>query len=222
MPLITCPDCGQQILDAAPACIHCGRPVKPLSVAATASVPTDPAPVFSSGPTSAMAVSSPPVDFPLFPVATHKFIILSICSFSMYELYWCYQNWRRLSDASREAISPFWRAFFAPLWGFSLFRQIQDLATSEGIVTRWNSTLLGTLYLVLSVLWRLPDPWWLVSFATFVPMMPVQRAAQRLNDHKLGVATEDRNARYTGWNIAMIVGGGLLFVLALVGMFIPE
>jgi hypothetical protein len=78
------------------------------------------------------------------------------------------------------------------------------------------------LYLVLSVLWRLPDPWWLVSFATFVPMMPVQRAAQRLNDHKLGVATEDRNARYTGWNIAMIVGGGLLFVLALVGMFIPE
>lgn len=26
MPLITCPDCGKSISDAAPACIHCGRP----------------------------------------------------------------------------------------------------------------------------------------------------------------------------------------------------
>jgi hypothetical protein len=26
MPLITCPDCGKQISDAAPACIQCGRP----------------------------------------------------------------------------------------------------------------------------------------------------------------------------------------------------
>src|SRR6476619_5935030 len=27
MPLIECPDCGKQISDAAPACIHCGRPI---------------------------------------------------------------------------------------------------------------------------------------------------------------------------------------------------
>jgi len=26
MALVTCPDCGKQISDAAPACIHCGRP----------------------------------------------------------------------------------------------------------------------------------------------------------------------------------------------------
>lgn len=26
MPLITCPDCGRSISDAAPACIYCGRP----------------------------------------------------------------------------------------------------------------------------------------------------------------------------------------------------
>lgn len=27
MPLLNCPDCGQYISDAAPACIHCGRPM---------------------------------------------------------------------------------------------------------------------------------------------------------------------------------------------------
>jgi hypothetical protein len=27
MPLVTCADCGKQISDAAPSCIHCGRPL---------------------------------------------------------------------------------------------------------------------------------------------------------------------------------------------------
>jgi TM2 domain-containing membrane protein YozV len=27
MPVIQCPDCGNQVSDAAPACIHCGRPM---------------------------------------------------------------------------------------------------------------------------------------------------------------------------------------------------
>jgi DNA-directed RNA polymerase subunit RPC12/RpoP len=28
MPLIDCPDCAKKISDAAPSCIHCGRPMK--------------------------------------------------------------------------------------------------------------------------------------------------------------------------------------------------
>ncbi len=220
MPLITCSDCGRQISDAAPACIHCGRPVVP--VPAIPLVRADGAPAIGLRATPGVAVSSPQVDFPLFPVATHKFIVLSICSFSIYQLYWCYQNWKRLSDVSREAMSPFWRAMFAPVWGFSLFRQMRDLAASEGVAIGWNATVLGTLYLVLSVLWRLSDPWWLISFATFVPMVPIQRTAQRVNDLRLGIATEDRNQRYSGWNIATVVAGGLFLVLAVVGTFIPE
>ncbi|HEX7122385.1 MAG TPA: zinc-ribbon domain-containing protein [Gemmatimonadaceae bacterium] len=30
MPLIQCPDCGKQISDAAPTCIHCGRPIQQI------------------------------------------------------------------------------------------------------------------------------------------------------------------------------------------------
>ena len=29
MPLITCPDCGREVSDAASACIGCGRPMEP-------------------------------------------------------------------------------------------------------------------------------------------------------------------------------------------------
>jgi hypothetical protein len=37
------------------------------------------------------------VDKPVswFPVATHKFVVLSIFSFGIYDFYWFYQNWNR-------------------------------------------------------------------------------------------------------------------------------
>lgn len=33
MPLTNCPDCDKQISDAAPSCIHCGRPITENSLA---------------------------------------------------------------------------------------------------------------------------------------------------------------------------------------------
>jgi hypothetical protein len=161
------------------------------------------------------------VSFPLFPVATHKFIVLSICTFSIYELYWCYQNWKRLKTESGESLSPFWRAFFAPLWGFSLFRRIRATAASNGVVTEWSAGVLGTFYLILSLLYNLPDPWWLISLAAWLPIIPVQQAAQRVNERH-AAAAEGRNDNYTTTNIATIVIGGLLLVLGIVGMFIPK
>lgn len=32
MPLITCPDCNNQVSDTARACLHCGRPINPKGV----------------------------------------------------------------------------------------------------------------------------------------------------------------------------------------------
>jgi len=159
---------------------------------------------------------------PLFPVATHKFIVLSICTFGIYELYWCYQNWKRLKTASGENLSPFWRAFFAPLWGFSLFKRIRAEAVSAGVPVEWNSGALATFYLVLNMTWRLPDPWWLISFGTLIPMVPVQQAVQRINERHAALSTEGRNDNYSTANVATIVIGGLFLILAVIGTFMPE
>jgi hypothetical protein len=160
------------------------------------------------------------VTFPLFPVATHKFILLTIFSFGIYEVYWFYQNWKRIADRSNEAMSPLWRAIFSPIWGFSLFGHIRDLAAAEGVATRWSPTVLATLYLIPHLLFRLPDPWWLIGFTSVLPMVPVQQAAQRLNERQ--AASEDPNHRYSGKNIAVICVGGLLLSLVVLGMTMPE
>jgi hypothetical protein len=99
---------------------------------------------------------------------------------------------------------------------------MQELAVSEGVVSRWSPMVLGISYFVLSILWRLPDPWWWINLASFVPMLPVQLTAQRLNHRKLNVVTEDPNNKYSGKNIALICVGALLILTALAGTFMPE
>jgi hypothetical protein len=166
--------------------------------------------------------ASASVRLPLFPVATHKFVILSICTLGLYQLYWCHQNWKRLKAYSGESLSPFWRAFFAPLWNFSLFKRIRTAAASAGMSVNWNSGALATLYLVLNMSWRLPEAWWLISIGSFIPMIPVQMAAQRVNEHRGAESTESRNDTYNAANIATIVIGGLLLILAVIGTFLPQ
>ena len=197
MALINCPDCQQSVSDAAQVCIHCGRPM-----AVTATRP------------------GPAAQHPFFPVSTHKFIVLSLCSINLYLLYWCYQNWSRIRDRTGERFSPFWRSFFAPLWAFSLFRKIDDQARERGVVVGWSGALLGSAYMVLYLFSTLPDPWWLITLASIVPFIPVVQSIRQINAAR--PAAESDNDSYTGANVAAIMLGGLILVLAIVGTFLPK
>lgn len=126
---------------------------------------------------------------PLFAVSTRTFILMSLCTFGLYELYWCYQNWKRIRTNSIEDLSPFWRAFFAPLWGFSLFRRIRATAAAAGVTVGWKSNLLATLYLLFAMARMLPEPWPFISLFGFVAIIPVQRTAQRVNARKAVAGT---------------------------------
>ena len=197
MSLITCPDCQHEVSDAAQACIYCGRPL-------------------------AMQVRPPRVETPhdFFPVAPHKFIVLSVCTVNLYTLYWCYQNWRRIRERTGEQLSPFWRAVFAPVWAFGLFARIAEHSAARGIKVVWSPTLLALAYLIMTGLGMLPDPWWLVNLAGFVPFLPVVQTIRQLNERD--AATESRNESYSGANVATILVGGVIVLLAVAGTFMSE
>lgn len=221
MALLNCPDCGGAVSDAAPTCIHCGRPLKQLvghprqvdSLTAVEPGPASGQPLETES--SAPRVSAVADEHPFFPVATHKFVVMSICTFGIYELYWCFKNWQRIRHRTGENLSPFWRAFFAPLWGFSLFRRIRAFADGQSISVGWSPGVSATFYLLLTASWRLPDPWWLISLASFVPFLAVVETTGQING--TSHATEGANASYSGGNIATIVIGGLIWLLAVVG-----
>ena len=167
-------------------------------------------------------VSAVLTSFPLFPVATHKFIVLSLVSFTAYTFYWFYQNWKRIKAGSHETLSPFWRTAFAPLWAFSLFSRIRTMAATQGVAAGWSPALLGTLFVALNLVWNLPGVWWWISLAVFVPMLPVQQTAQRVNDMYAESVDEARNDTYGFGNVVMIIIGGLVLALAFVGSFMLD
>ena len=156
---------------------------------------------------------------PQFSVSVSKFAVMSLCTFGIYELYWAYKHWDAMRRREQEKLSPFWRAFFAPLWGFSLLPRLQQLTAVFGVPATWSGSALALAYFLLHISYRLPDPLWLVSLLSFLPLLVVQRSVNEL--HRTVVPAAPRNDSYSGLNVAGIVLGGLLLLLAILGTLMP-
>ena len=156
-----------------------------------------------------------------FPVSGLKLVVMSTVTFGLYEIYWFYRNWKFVQKRlGRDDIMPFWRAFFAFFFCYSLFRTVNDSAASQGVPSTTSPALLTLAWIGLTLCWRLPDPFWLVAVFAVLALLPIQRVVNDLNAYL--APNHKPNARFSAWNIVGIVLGGLLFVLAIVSTFLPE
>jgi hypothetical protein len=71
-----------------------------------------------------------PQFFATLPV---KFIAMSLCTFGLYEIYWSYKNWRIIRDRDGSKVMPFWRAFFYPIWHYSLLTEFDKALESRAL-----------------------------------------------------------------------------------------
>jgi hypothetical protein len=167
--------------------------------------------------------SSPKTDQPLFfSVSGLKLVVMSTVTFGIYELYWLYRHWRAVREHfGRSDIMPFWRAFFGFFFCYQLFKTVKDTADSHGVPSRFSPGLLAVAWIALTLCWKLPDPFWLIDVFAVLPLLTVQRAINSLHS-QLPTTDYDHNRKFTAANIVGIVVGGLLFVLAIIGSFIPE
>lgn len=115
---------------------------------------------------------------------------------------------------------PFWRAHFAPIWAYSCFIEIKKSADEQGVKPLSNIGTLAVLYFILQVLWRLPDPYWLISFLSFMPMIPANSVAIAVV--KKVAPNRGDNSVFSRWNWLGLVLGGMLFVAAIIGVFVPQ
>jgi hypothetical protein len=150
-----------------------------------------------------------------FTVGAVKFSLMSLTTAGLYELYWFYRNWQIIGPRCRNRISPFWRAFFAPFWTFSMGSRFKQEARDRNIRLTLPVTVLGVSYLLVNMTWRLPGAYWCISLLTFLPILPFEFAARRLNGGGLLAAPTFR--RFSGWNIAWLPIGFLLLGLAAFG-----
>jgi Domain of unknown function (DUF4234) len=168
-----------------------------------------------SGAPETAAVGAEPL---FFPVSAVKLVVLSIFTLGIYEFYWFYKNWGLIRKRGNSDISPFWRTFFGYFFCYALFAQVRDQQNKLAGSKPLPAGPLAAGWIILNLLWRLPDPYWLVCFAAVLFLVPVQLAAERIN---AAVAPgHDRNARFTGWNWVGIAVGVAMLVLVLVGTFL--
>jgi zinc ribbon protein len=211
MPFVVCPNCSHTISDAARTCPNCGHtlPARPAPPAVTYVSPTE----FSEPHVPAA------VQLPYFEVSLRKFVVMSIVTWGMYILYWTYRQWILIEARTREGLSPIWRTIFSPLWNFSLFDRVKADAERRHLTVGWSGGLLAVIYLLAGALWRLPDPWWLVSLLAFLPLIPVVRTIGQL--HNTLNTDRKRNDRFTRGNIIGIVIGVLFLLLVVLTLIVP-
>jgi hypothetical protein len=155
-----------------------------------------------------------------FAVSQLKLVVMSTVTFGIYDLYWFYRNWKLIKQRTSRDIMPFWRAFFAFFFCYSFFREVKGSAVARSVAVEFSPGLLAAVWIGVTLCWRLPDPYWLVDTLAVLALLPVQKVVNEVNASFAPNHTP--NARFSAWNIAGIVFGGLLFVLAIIGTFFPE
>jgi hypothetical protein len=164
--------------------------------------------------------SSQPLQPPFFAVSLLKLAVLSTCTFGVYEIYWFWRNWNRIRTHGEVNISPFWRAFFLVIYCYPCLVRIKQAGLSRGIAPAPPFGVLAICYVLAKISWRLPGAFGLIVFLSVIPLLPVQAYVNRINAAAL--PGHDPNSRFGVWNWIATVVGGILFMLAIIGSFMPN
>lgn len=137
-----------------------------------------------------------------FGVSKPKLVVLSLVTFGLYEIYWFYKNWMLVKIRTGQNIRPFWRAVFSVFFCYSLFKSVKQSANSLGIPCQMSPGLLACAYILLSAMWDLPDPFWLVGLLGFLPLVSVQGVINEVNAK--AASTREQSSAYSLSNVSWV------------------
>jgi hypothetical protein len=172
----------------------------------------------SNGAAQVLSTSDTDLPSPMyFPVSPVKLMVMSICTLSLYVFYWIYKNWRLIKLRERSNISPAGRTIFSVYYCYPLFSRIRNTASGNNINVALPAGPLAAGWIITALLVVLPDPYWLITYLATIFLLPVQFAANQVNE----IVTPDhkRNEDFSAANIATIIIGGLFFVTGAIGTF---
>ena len=147
-----------------------------------------------------------------------KTVFLSLVTCGIYELVLFYKYWKTLKTDFGYNVSPFWRAVFAPITGFWLFSIIAKYVKAHNMPA-FPAILFAILYFILNNIYKVPDPYWLVGFATVIIIGVVQDKINKVNEIYYPNAVQNP---WTTTNTLWAIPCTIIFVLAIIGTFLPD
>ncbi len=118
---------------------------------------------------------------------------------------------------------PFWRAVFSIIFCYPLFSQILK-SIKKVNASSYSAGWLAILYIFFLIFStnafsKAPVIWPLSTF-TFVPLVIIQNSINTYNS-KINPKYKVNN-QFNIWHIFLIIGGGLLYIFAVLTSFISE
>lgn len=162
-------------------------------------------------------VSDKPV---FFAPSTFKLGAMALATFGLYTVYWFWRNWQAIQRETGASLWPWARALFCPLWSFSCFSQLGQMARGRRRELAFPVALLGIMFLVLNLAGRLNNGGALLGLLSFMPLLPVNALLRQY--HRDERIDSTRMDRLTVWHILLLIGGGLLLMLGVVGIVAGE
>ncbi len=155
-----------------------------------------------------------------FTTSTFKLVVMSTVTLGLYELYWFYKNWVMIRDRSGQKLIPILRAFFSPIWAYSMFKKIREVARDHELEATLPAGLLAIGYILFQIVSQVPDPYWLIGFFAVAVLILPNKVALAVNRKRM--PDFENNERFTAWNAFGIVLGGLILGLNIYALFVPE
>ncbi|MFQ5570486.1 MAG: hypothetical protein ACE5G0_12465 [Rhodothermales bacterium] len=159
-------------------------------------------------------------ELPYFSITNTKFVLLTLATFGLYEIWWFYLQWRQVRKITGARIKPVGRAIFSPLFCYQLFREVNVSLEEHELSVRYSAGWLTVVYIGLLVMQRLPDPYWLISMLTLLPLLAVQGDISRLHAHLQ--PNFDQNGRFGIGSVLLVIIGGGFWLLAMLSYVTPE
>lgn len=171
---------------------------------------------------------SKPVEY--FSISVQRLVLLSILTFSIYDIYWFYKNWKVIKESEKSTIYPIARAIFAIFYCHRFFKQVHSSVTNKGYTNDFSPGWLATGYIAALVLSNLLGRyettnvlynllWLSISLSSIVFLVPIQKAINFYNEKVHGAVVKKGASR---GEIAIIIIGIICTCLILIGLFLPE
>ena len=188
---------------------------------------------------SPSVTEGPPLLFsthpPWFSVGRRKLGIMCSLSLGLYAIWWFERQFRFQKRAYYLDTWPVLRALFSIFFAYPLFRAVSLAAEAEKVRFSWSASTMAGLYFVLVLSDRIVDRMSTVgaisefsSVALGVGLIiGIAYLLTRVQETINAILTnshpeEAKNDNFSRWNVALIVAGGLVYVLGLLGLMVPE
>jgi len=171
-------------------------------------------------------LDKPASEAEFYIVAPHKFVLLYLGTWGLYEIYWFYRHWRLYRDSHGLKLWPVPRAIFSIFFAYPLFSRIADRGGETG-GGQWSPGWYSVAYILLYIIGNLsqfPEPGpnsgvlVLISLISLLLLAALLYRVQCHANAACGDPQGESNSRYDWANYFWLAIGALLWLTTILAV----